>query len=143
MDIKTAQAVMEELNNWFERSRYSGPFSISGGSLQGVDMIDGQYFRIIGSAMNDGLHQWPCNELVDEEFTGSVCGLAVPSTFADTVDDISEWMAKHPKANTGYSSESFGGYSYSLPVNQSSGQVAGWQDVFRGSLNKWRRLPCL
>lgn len=143
MDFAVAQEVMEQINNWFPRKYLSGDFSIEDGTIVVPSLIDGQYFRIVGSAMNDGLWQYPATGMVDEKFTGEIWELAVPKTFVKVCEDMQEWMEKHPVASSGYTSESFGGYSYSLPTNSQTGQAATVMDVFRSSLNKWRRIPCL
>lgn len=143
MDLAVAQEVMGSLYNWFERSLESGKFVIEGGRLSGVDFLsDGQYFLVRGSVFNGGLHVWPASDLKDEIFEGEVYGLAVPSDFEALVGEIADWRSKHEQ--TGYTSESFGGYSYTLGSNPQTGQAATWQDVFRGRLNRYRRLPgCL
>ena len=141
MDLAVAQNVMDSIYNHFEHSLESGEFTISGGVLSGAEfLLDGQYYLIEGSALNDGLHLHPADDLVDEAFAGEVWGLSVPKAFVGLVEEIEGWQQKHPV--TGYTSESFGGYSYSLPTNSVTGQAAQWQDVFRARLNPYRRLPC-
>lgn len=141
MDLAVAQNVMDSIYNHFERTLESGEFTISGGVLSGAEfLLDGQYYLIEGSALNDGLHLHPAGDLVDEAFSGEVWGLSVPRAFVKLVEEIEGWQEKHPVS--GYTSESFGGYSYSLPTNSATGQAAQWQDVFRARLNPYRRLPC-
>lgn len=146
MDVLIAQDVMEQINNWFPIAKKSGTFTVKDGSLDmtgAPGIMNGQYFRVIGSAMNDGLHIFPDTGMVDETFEGEIWSLAVPKTFAKVCEDMQAWLEKHPVTASGYTSESFGGYSYSVPTNPQTGQAASVMDVFKSSLNRWRRLPCL
>ena len=130
------EAVLRHINNWFERTALTGEFVASGGSLKGVDWA-GDYYRIIGSVNNDGLHRFTERDLTDEEFTGTVWLLAIPQAFLDLVSEIEEWSeANKPSA---YSSESFGGYSYSRATD-SAGNPTTWQGAFASRLNAWRKL---
>lgn len=142
MDIATAEKVMGSINNWFETSLTSGRFKIDGGKLVGAEdfIAEGQYFRIVGSMFNDGLHLQPDDGLKDEEFEGNVWGLAIPSAFESVVSDIADYMVKEKKTTGPYVSESFGGYSYTK-ATWKRGAPATWKDVFRHELNQWRRLP--
>ena len=74
------EAVLTHLNNWFAREMYAGTFTVTGGKLALSDLAEGQYFRIVGSVFNDGLHQYPATDLADETFTGAVWALAVPKS---------------------------------------------------------------
>ena len=53
-------------------------------------------------------------------------------------EEIAAWNEKNGTPGP-YTSESFGGYSYSKATN-ASGVVVGWQDVFKSRLNAWRRI---
>ena len=105
--------VLHSLNNWFEvpGKRLTGFFQVEGGALTLPDgwLLDGQYFLVSGSVMNDGLHQWPAYDLVDEGFEGEVQALAVPMAVQDLADRIEIWWEKYGKAaESPYQSESFG-----------------------------------
>lgn len=148
MDLRVAEEVMTSISNWFEKSVERGSFSIKDGKLIGAGgfLADGQYYRIIGSVFNDGLHINPTEDLADEEFDGAVCGLAVPKAFQALVEEISELVEKDQKDGEGisgaYQSESFGGYSYTLPTDPATGNVVhGWEGAFASRLNQWRKLP--
>lgn len=140
--------VLRSLNNWFEvpGMRLTGRFSVEGSALSLPDgwLLDGQYFLVSGSVLNDGLHQWPA-ELRDEEFSGEVKALAVPQAVIDLAGRIEEWQAKYGgAAESPYQSESFGGYSYSKAggsgsQNGSDGAYT-WRRAFRSELNRWRKL---
>lgn len=54
--------VCSYLKNWFDRnqSKYFGNVSIINGALsETYDLKVGQYFRIVGSTLNDGVYQYP------------------------------------------------------------------------------------
>lgn len=143
------EEVLRNLNNWFEvpGKRLTGFFQVDGGALTLPDgwLLDGQYFLVSGSVMNDGLHQWPAYDLVDEGFEGEVQALAVPMAVQDLADRIEIWWEKYGKAaESPYQSESFGGYTYTKASgNGSQGGSQGrltWRDAFRSELNRWRKL---
>lgn len=136
------EQVLGELHNWFVRETVEGDFTISGGQLllpDGPALLDGQYLRVVGSVLNDGLHQWPTVDLADEQFHGEVWALAVPQEVQDLAQAIDDW--DQANAPGPYVSESFGGYSYTRATNSATGQPAQWQDVFRSRLNRWRKVP--
>ena len=69
----------KELNNWFEHKRHFGTFEIEDRKLKNdVGLKDGQYFRIVGSIINDGVYRYPAFNLKDESFDGAVWAMAVP-----------------------------------------------------------------
>lgn len=133
------EELLGSIRNWFECGRITGELHVVDGELTLPHgwLKDGQWFRVIGSVFNDGLHQWPDADLVDEDFDGEVWALAVPREVIDLASEIAEWRGAHPDG--AYSSESFGGYSYTM-ANGSDGQPVRWQDVFRRRLNRWRKL---
>ena len=108
-------------------------------------MKDGQYYRIVGSALNDGVykHGTDDTDLVDEEFFGAVWAMRVPRDFVALCEEIQAWDAQNGEALSGpYSSESFGGYSYSKATGSDGGAYT-WRDQFRTRLNAYRRLSVL
>ena len=138
-----------ELKNYFLRDReadiHYGEYTISGGSVDLPFLLDGQYFRIVGSVLNDGVYQYPADDLTDEEFTGAVWAMAVPPSVIALAADIEAWNEKNAEALASpYTSESFGGYSYTKASgNSESGGAYSWQDQFANRLSKWRRLSVL
>ena len=140
-DIALTQEVMEHLHNWFPHTFATGFFSFHGGESDQLGFLqDGQYFRVVGSVFNDGLHLYPDAELHDEDFEGEVWGLAVPPAFEALVDDIFDYATANPVSST-LTSESFGGYSYTKGTDPSTGAAVGWQGAFKSRLNPYRRLP--
>ena len=134
------EQVLMHLKNWFlvPGGIHEGTYTIEDGSIALPFLLDGQYFRIVGSVFNDGLHQYP-ESLIDETFTGSVWALAVPKSVIDLAADISAWQEKNGDAGP-YSSESFGGYSYTRSTDEKTGGPVTWQSVFRPRLAKWRKI---
>ena len=112
-------------------------WTITDGTMEVPGALSGQYVRIIGSVLNDGVYQYPLTGLTDETFTGTVQLLAIPKTVLALVQEIETWAEKNQP--TAYTSESFGGYSYSKATS-ANGVVAGWQDVFRARLAPYRKM---
>ena len=146
--------ICQYLRNWFDRDSHKnrlpyweGEFTISGGVLVGFSdrLIEGQYFRIIDSLLNDGVHQWPNEELQDETFTGTVQSMSIPPDVVALDGEIAEWVtASQDAINSPYASESFGGYSYTLKggttATDGTGGGVTWQSQFAARLNPWRKI---
>jgi hypothetical protein len=137
--------ICQHLKNWFERDKYFGKFTISNGQLDNtIGLLDGQYFRVIGSVFNDGVHKYPSDELTDEVFEGAIWAMAVPPAVIDLSTKIQSWMDNYgDTVNTPYSSESFGGYSYTKAGSgsgNSSSSNPTWQSTFANELAKWRKI---
>ena len=130
------ETVLMYLNNWFVMGRYDDTYTIEDGGITLPFLVDGQYFRIVGSLFNDGVYQYPA-ELTEETFDGSVWALAIPKALLSTVEEITAWTAKNGDSGP-YTSESFGGYSYSKATN-SKGLAVGWRDVFAAQLAPWKK----
>ena len=132
------------IHNYFVGDRYSGTFSITDGTLTIDGLVDGQYFRICGSKMNDGVYQYPEINLTDETFDGVIWEMRPPKSFLALVSEISDWQTKYGTAAAGpYQSESFNGYSYSKgTATDASGKSVPvtWQTTFGSRLNQWRKL---
>lgn len=134
------------IHNFFHGDRYAGTFKVENGTLAVDGLVNGQYFRICGSHMNDGVYQYPPYGLYDETFNGVIWEMRPPKMFLDLVAEIEAWNAKYGEAVSGpYQSESFGGYSYTLKSRATaSGQpdnsASSWQGAFKPSLNQWRKL---
>lgn len=136
------EAVLNHLHNWFpvEGAARSGAFEIVSGELRCEFLAPGQYYRIVGSVFNDGLHRYPCDEidcLTDEVFEGEVWPLAIPKAVMELAGEIDAWNAANPA--TDKTSESFEGYSYTRAGGQ-SGFAGGWQSAFRARLNAWKKV---
>ena len=146
--------ICQELRNWFDRGRpkYFGDFSIVNGALvsrSDMSLQDGQYFRICGSVFNDGVYQWPANDLMDETFRGVVWAMAIPKELIELSAEIEEWQKTYAstasQAMSPFASESFGGYSYSKGGSGSNrsgsaNDYPSWQSAFASRLDKWRKI---
>lgn len=139
----------QELRNWFELDRRSGTFEITGGTITAPFLVEGQYFRIIGSIFNDGVHKYGDEELTDEEFKGEIWCMAIPKAVLQLAEDITAWREKYEsvdsQAMSPFQSESFGGYSYSKAngsgsSSSSASTPTGWKAVFASRLNMWRKI---
>lgn len=141
-----------ELKNWFEREKYLGEFVIREGVLipkddDTIKIQTNQYFRIIGSVFNDGVHQFPASDLIDEEFEGAVWTLAIPKEVITLAEEIEAWQNKYggidSEAMSPFASESFGGYSYSKSgggASDGTSNAGTWQGTFASRLNNWRKI---
>lgn len=140
-----------ELRNYFDRGmpHWLGDFEIANGNIvlpQGASLLDGQYFRIVGSVFNDGVHQYPANDLSGEAFHGAVWAMAVPPSVIALVAEMNEWEEKYgAEVLKPFSSEDISGvYSYTRASGGggdggSSPSVTCW-DMFATRLNKWRKI---
>lgn len=114
------EQILMEIHNWFRvrdnvNGIHPGTYTIENGGIALPFLKDGQYFRIMGSVFNDGLHRYgpDMEALVDETFDGTIWALAIPKSVVDSAAEAEAWMAKNGAVVGGvYSSESFGGYTY-------------------------------
>lgn len=136
----TLTDLCEELRNWFDVERHFGSFEIENGTLDLDFLQEGQYFRIVGSVFNDGVYKYNNElDLKDEKFIGAIWEMAVPQNVLDTLDSMNAWEEKNADAlNSPYSSESFGGYSYSKATDENGNLTV--YGAFRKALNRWRKV---
>ena len=137
------EQVLMNIRNWFtvDGGIHSGTFTIKDGGITLPFLADGQYFRIVGSVFNDGLHQYPASDLKAETFDGTVWALAIPQAVIDLAVEIEAWETKNGEAASGiYQSESFGGYSYSKATDAETGGAVTWQSAFKKQLSVWRKI---
>lgn len=147
------EQVCDYVHNYFIRHSYTGQLTITGGTIP-YELLDGQRFRVRGSALNDGIYTYhaagvkndddnAASPLADETFTGSIDAMGVPKAFTALVSEISAWVQANAAAlSSPYTSESFGGYSYTKATGSgaNAGGVLGWQDMYRAKLNAYRKL---
>ena len=115
----------QELKNWFctesdvhageytisSGTIYAGEYTISGGILSPSDFLTaGQYFRVVGSVFNDGVHKMYVGQsptLKDETFTGAIWAMRVPQAIIDLDESITDFLTKNADAlSSPYQSES-------------------------------------
>ena len=139
------EQILDHIHNYFVKDVYRGKYEIAANTINLPFLVNGQYFKIVGSVLNDGLYEYPTNELQDEIFEGEIWALAIPRAIITLSEEVDDWIEKYgEQAASPYQSESFGGYSYSKKSSgsQSSnhGDAFNWQDVFRSRLNHWRKI---
>lgn len=130
-------AVCAEIRNYFVKSVHSGRFTVKDGTIQLPFLVEGQYFRVVGSVLNDGIYQYPAASLQNETFSGKIVAMAVPPTFISLIDKIEKFNNKNDISP--YTSESWGGYSY-IKATDGNGQAVGWKTAFAKELNAWRKI---
>lgn len=132
--------VMNHIRNFFETGEHmTADYSIKNGTIDLPFLIDGQYFLIEGSVLNDGVYQYPPFDLDDEDFRGTISPLRPPKTFVRLCEEIEEWNEQYKKNAGPYTSESFGGYSYARATGQ-NGAPQTWKETFATQLNGWRKI---
>ena len=143
----------QELRNWFERDKFFGEFTVESGAIIVPDgsLQNGQFFRVIGSVFNDGVHKYgeDADELTDEVFEGAIWSMAVPPAVIELSERIKEWSNQYgDSVSSPYQSmsEAFGSYSRSWAKassgsgNANSGSGPTWQSTFASELNRWRKI---
>lgn len=152
------EQLLKYLKNWFRvrddvDGKHPDTYVIESGSVALPFLVPGQYFRIVGSVLNNGLYKLGEGgkildgdgkqaALKDETFTGSVWALAVPLAVVSLAQEIAKWQEKYGAAAASpYTSESFAGYSYSKSAGSSgSGVSSGWEAAFADRLHPWRKI---
>lgn len=140
------QEILDYIHNYFIKEVHKGTFKIDSGSLTVGFLQNGQYYKIVGSVFNDGVHKYLDEQdtLTDEEFEGEIQSMAVPKAIIDLDGEISDWVNEYGGTlNNPFQSESFGGYSYTK--GSGSGKNNGftqisWQDKFGSKLNAYRKI---
>ena len=143
--------VCSYLRNWFDNTqlKYAGEIVIENGALQQTYNIKfGQYFRIVGSDLNDGVYKYPVTVLKNETFNGLIAPMAIPTAVLEIMDKIEAWESKYANVSSAamspFSSESISGvysYSKSTGANDTSKDKSGtWQGTFGAELSPWRKM---
>jgi hypothetical protein len=143
--------ICAEIKNYFtyDEDKHIGDWVISNGQISPIIDFPTDYIRIVGSRLNDGVHEKNKNgvfDLVDEEFHGGIWIMSPSKDFLNIVKEISDWKNKYlnvdSQAMSPFTSESFGGYSYSKSAggDATNGSAASWQSVFASRLNQWRKI---
>ena len=139
--MRMLSELCDELHNWFETDKVFGNFEVTGGEITLDFLKPGQYFRIVGSTFNDGVWQYPVSGLTDETFEGAVWPMAVPPAVVALAAEIEAWAGKYADvADSPYTSESFGGYSYTKAGSAGDASATGWRGQYMSRLNRWRKV---
>lgn len=139
------EQILDFIHNYFVKEKHYGTFTVSDGALDVDFLQNNQYFKIVGSVHNDGVHQYNSTSitLIDETFEGEIWAMAIPRSVIALTSEVEEWLEKYGDAqNSPYSSESFGGYSYTKASGGADSNDGGstWQSVFGTRLNNWRKI---
>ena len=142
--------ICQYLKNWFNRGQKQlfGEFTIQDNQLNISDIQTGQYYRIVGSVFNDGVHKKGSETLINETFNGSIWLMAVPQDVVALANEIADWQSKYGTTESEnmspFQSESFGGYSYSKSsggsASATSSSVPTWQAVYADQLRRYKKL---
>jgi len=142
---KMLTEICEYCHNYFWRTKYKVRLSIVDGTFTADFLKNGQYFRIIGSDLNEGVYVYPASNMKDEEFEGEIWSMAVPQAVIDLASDMEAWKAQYgtvdSPAMSPYSAESFGNYSYSKGGSSSSTSTGAdiWS-AFASRLKPYRKI---
>lgn len=134
-----------EIRNYFckDDDKHIGDYSIVSGRITpSLPIESGQYYRIVGSIYNDGVHKMGDeDDILEDEgiFHGGIWLMRVPKSVILLSDEIDDWISKYSAgAANPYKSESFGGYSYTKESGK-NGNIS-WQDAFATRLSMYRRI---
>lgn len=150
------EQVCAHIHNYFEtddntgqRMIYPGTYTIENGSITLPFLVDGNYFRIMGSDLNNGVYRYPVTDgnepiLADETFTGVIWKMRPPKAFLKLCDEIQDWLDKYGETmrNPYQSEDVINVYRY---TKMTTGKVTGnyiatWQQAYKDQLNEWRHL---
>lgn len=145
--------ICANLRNYFiqvSQDVYTGTYTVSDHDITPLtSLIDGQYFRVVGSVLNDGVYQYGNTEsmskLKDETFNGAIWAMRVPQSFLDLVADYDRLNAKVEElalVSAGFASESFDGYSYTLSSGAPA-ELLQWKSRLDSELNQYRRISAV
>lgn len=143
--------ICAKIRNYFTYSedKHIGDWMISSGIILPAITLSTDYIRIVGSRLNDGVHVRGKDgfSLKDESFHGAIWIMSPPADFIALADEIAAWQEKNGDldgpAMSPFTSESFGGYSYSKSGGSGDGSIstgADWASAFASRLNIYRRV---
>lgn len=151
MTTADLDALCAMLHNYFnihhDADIHRGSYTIVNGRIESLPfLVNGQYFRILGSALNDGVHQYPATDLADETFDGAIWAMFVPRDvlrLAEQIADYNEQVQRLVEAEAslkGYTSETLSGfYSYSIGSTAPPGMEAVKADI-DAKFRRYRKL---
>lgn len=142
------EQICDFIHNYFIQSTVDGLYSVVDGVLQTDALKPRQFFILAGSTFCGGIHQYGgapityAGENVTETFSGTLAILAIPDALLKLADEIETWVEKNGAVmNSPYKSESFADYKYEKDTGtDGKNNSADWRFVFRGRLNRWRKL---
>ena len=135
--------VLKYLRNFFPGERWMlQDEGITEGEISLPGLQKGDMFLIEGSRRNDGVHVYGNAGLYGEAISGVATEICAPDDLICTIKEINEWQNKYAEALASpYTSESFGGYSYSKSSgNTQNGGFVSWKTQFKDRLSVWRKV---
>lgn len=137
--VNTIAAVMQEVNNFFERGSIQGEISIHGGVVS--PEVAAPYIFVKGSSFHDGLHQLTDSAITgdsgtDETFSGCIWLLYPPAHFLEVCRQVAAFEAATPAG--ALQSESLNEYSYTRATGKNG--VLTWQEAYALRLRPYRRM---
>lgn len=133
--------ILKHIRNFFADNDKAiiGYFEIVSGSID-LPFDAGQLYIVEGSAHNDyTVFKYGESTHTDEAFNGTITPICPPNSLIDLCSDIEAWCAENKNKKSAYTSESFGGYSYTKGTT-ASGRPLGWQEVYADRLSIWRKV---
>lgn len=142
------EKILSEINNYFYKFYETGEYEIKNNTIvvKG-DYLEGQYIRIEGSTLNDGIYKIKTvadktltietQTLIDERFEGVISSLAIPKQLIKLLPKIEKYETENKISPI--TSESFGVYSYTLATD-SNGKSIGWEQAFANELKLYRKM---
>jgi len=137
--------IMREVNNFFAVNIVNDTFKIVDKKLNLYEFgfLSGQYVAVTGSILNNNVYlvnnDFTIDLAEDEDFSGSVIGLAPPADFLELVADITKTSDKEISRDVGITSERFENYAWTAATDK-NGNVVTWQNIFNNQLNKYRKM---
>ena len=140
--------LLQYLRDWFCKRKYYGEFTITNGNIvirsndtEQIDITDGQYFRVIGSALNDDVWKYPATLMTDETFNGAIWVLKIPLAIVRIEEEIKQWQAKNgDSVLSPWQSESYSRGAYSRSKGSAADASMSWKTAFENRLAPWRKL---
>ena len=133
--------ILCHLRNYFVTTAERGTYEIKDGMITPPPNLgEGQYFRIVGSLLNDGVYK-SAGELSDEIFTGEIWLLAIPRSLILLAEEIKAYNDSDMSKPSPYVSENyFGQYDYKRAEDERGVPISDWRAVFSKKLNRWRKI---
>ena len=133
--------ILDHLRNYFVTTAERGTYEIKDGMITPpLDLGRGQYFRIVGSLLNDGVYE-SAEALLDETFTGEIWILAIPRSLVALAEEIKTYRDSDMSKPSPYISENyFGQYDYKRAADEKGVPISDWRAVFAKQLNRWRKI---
>lgn len=138
--------------DYYRGDVFRGRFSVENDEIIRTDgtplpIAPGMYYRIRGSYLNDGVYLKGSDIPSDESFDGEIWLMHPPASFLSLVEEIGAWNEVNAAIDSPnmspFTSESFGGYSYSKGGGNGqsgSGTAVTWHAQFATRLNAWRKV---